>query len=200
MPVFHIDHKLADFDKWISVFKEGSPRKEIEAKHGIKSLRVLRDANDKNHAIVVMEADSRASIDNMVNEPQVQARFADTSMFAEPPKVLAGYEGTDLESYTEGENPAFLVEQWLVDFDKWSQLRASNEAERNEVMKEHGIKAIRMLHDIEDANHVVVVMIAPNQSAVEGMLASPTAQANFANKEVFQRAPEILGQFEGIDV
>ncbi len=200
MPVFHIEHKLADFDKWLAVFKEGNPRKEIETKYGVKSLRVLHDADDGNHAIIVMEADSRSAIDEMFNEPKVQERFADTSLFVEPPKVLAGYERTDVSSFTEGENPAVLVDHRVTDFDKWTEGRASNRAQRNEMYEKHGVKIIRELHDIEDPNHVVVVMLAPSRSAVENLFAEPTAQASFANQDVFQRAPQITGQFSALAV
>jgi hypothetical protein len=199
MTVFHIDHKLADFDKWYSVFKKGEPRKEIEAKYGVKSLRVLHDANDATHAIVVMEANSRSSIDQMLSEPRAQERFSDTSLFAEPPSVLAGYEPTDVSSYTEGENPAVLVDHRVVDFDKWTESRASSQAQRNEIYGKHGVKIIRELHDIDDPGHVVVVMLAPSRSSVESLFAEPAAQASFANKEVFERAPQIIGQFSPMD-
>jgi hypothetical protein len=200
MPVFHVEHKLADFDKWLAVFKVGNPRKEIEAKYGVKTLRVMQDADDRNHAIIVMEADSRSAIDEMINEPKVQERFADTSLFAEPPKVLAGYERFDVSSFTEGENPAVLVDHRVTDFDMWTKSRETNRDQRNEMYQKHGIKVIRELHDIEDRNHVVVVMLAPGRSAVENLFAEPPAQASFANKEVFQRAPRIIGQFNPIAV
>ncbi|MBT6620180.1 MAG: DUF4412 domain-containing protein [Gemmatimonadetes bacterium] len=200
MPIFHLDHRLADFDKWLGVFRDGSLRKEREAEFGVATRRVVRDANDPNHVIVIMEAPSRDAIDNMANHPQVQERFADTSIFTEPPKVIAGYEGTDIGTMSEGDVSAFFLDQQLVDYDKWSEMRSGNEAERNEVMQKHGVNPVRLLHDIDNRNHVVVVMQAPNRAAMENMLAEPTAQANFANKEVFARTPEITGQFSGVDV
>ena len=35
MPVFHIDHKLADFDKWIAMFRERTVRTQLEDKYGV---------------------------------------------------------------------------------------------------------------------------------------------------------------------
>ena len=136
----------------------------------------------------------------MVNDPQVQERFADTSIFTEPPKVIAGYEGTDIGTMAEGGVSAFFIDQQLADYDKWSEMRSASEATRNEMAQKHGVNPVRLLHDIDNRNHVVFVMQAPDRTAVENMLAEPTAQANFANKEVFARAPEITGQFSGVDL
>ena len=44
MPVFHIDHKLTDFDAWLSVFKDNPQRKEREVKYGLTTRRVIQDA------------------------------------------------------------------------------------------------------------------------------------------------------------
>jgi hypothetical protein len=200
MPVFHVNHKLADFDKWFAVFKEGNPRKDREAQYGVKSLRVLRDADDGNHAVVVMEADSRSAIDQMTDDPQVQERFADTSLFAEPPSVLAGYEPIGDENVPEGGNSAFLVDQGLADFDKWNENWTANEAQRQELYDKHDVKVVRVLRDIDNRNRVVVAMSAPSRSALEGMWAEPAPQAAFSDSEIFQRPPKILGQFTRTDI
>ena len=200
MPVFHVNHRLADYDKWFAVFKEGNPRKDREAEYGIKSLRVLRDADDGNHAVVVMEADSRSVIDQMIGDPQVQERFADTSLFAEPPSVLAGYDPIGGDSAPVGDNPAFLVEQGLANFDKWNENWTANEAQRQEMYDQHSVKVLRVLHDIDNRNRVVVAMSAPSRSALEEMWTEPAPQAAFSNSEIFQRPPKILGQFTGTEV
>jgi len=198
MPVFHIDHKLADFDKWIEVFKEGNPRKEMEAKHGVKSMRVLHDANDRNHAIVVMEADSSAAIEALFSQPQVQERFADRSLFAEAPTILAGYDGTDLDSRPDGEHSAFFVDHRLADYDKWYAEYSSHQPQNSELREKHGVKHIRLLHDIGDNNHAIIVMIAPDQSAIENLMKEAGLDEIFANREIFQQPPEITGQFSAI--
>lgn len=198
MPVFHIDHKLADFDKWLSVFKEGNPRKEKEASHGVKSMRVLHDANDTNHAIVVMEADHKSSIEKLFNEPGVQERFADRSLFAETPRIAGGYDGTDLESHSADERVAFFVDHQLADYDKWHEIWSSHQAERSDIRAQKGIKQIRLLHDIDNNNHAILVMIAPDKAALEDLMSDGNLQEVFSNKEIFQQAPTITGQYSAI--
>ena len=200
MPVFHVNHRLADFDKWFAVFKDGSPRKELEAKHEVKSVRVLRDADDSNRAVVVMEANSRAAIEEMFNEPRVQERFSDTSLFTEPPTILAGYEVTGGDGVPGEGNSAFLVDQDLANYEKWNEDWTANEAQRQELYSKHGVKIVRVLHDIDNRNRVLVAMSAPSRSALEGMWAEPAPQAAFSNSEIFQRPPKILGQFTGSEV
>jgi len=200
MPVFHLNYKLADFDKWITMFKESELRKKIEVKHGVKAIRVLHDAHDQNHAITVLKAEDRASIDQFISEPEVQERFADRSLFVESPQITGGYEGTYLESFEEGENPAFQVDHQLTDYNRWFEAWSSNRAERTALWEKHGCKPIRLLRDIENGNHVIIVVMAPNAASVEDLLAEAKAQERFADREVFQQPPQIRGQYTIIPV
>ena len=64
--------------------------------------------------------------------------------------------------------------------------------------EKHGCKPIQLLRGIENGNHGIIVLLAPSQAAVENLLAEPKAQEAFANREVFQRAPQITGQYTSI--
>ena len=46
MLIYHLHHKLADYDTWISKFKEGTLRKEVEENLCITSDLVLHSVND----------------------------------------------------------------------------------------------------------------------------------------------------------
>jgi quinol monooxygenase YgiN len=198
MPVFHLDHKLVDFNNWISMFSESTLRKEREQERGVVTRRVVQDANNPNHAVVMQDASDRATMESFISDPQVQERFSDSSIFAEPPKITGGYDGEDLEAFEDGENPAFMVDHQLADYDKWQEHWRANRDQRAELWTELGCKPVRLLRDIDDRNHAIVVVLAPDKAAVEKLLSSPTAQEAFANKDVFERAPEITGQYNNI--
>lgn len=198
MPVFHLDYKLVNFDVWLALYKISELRKKVEFKHGVKTLRVLHDALDRNHAIVVLEAGDRASIDQLIGEPEVKARFSDRSTFVEPPKITGGYEGTNLEPFEEGENPAFQLDHSLQDYNRWFEAWSSNQIQRTESWNKHGCKPIRILRDIDNDNHVIIVVMASNQETVKYLLAEPRAQEIFADREVFKQPPQIIGQYTSI--
>ncbi len=200
MTVFHVDHKLADFDKWIAVFRESTMRKDLAAKMGVATRRVVQDANDPNHCIVIQDADSREALDEYLNQPQVQERFTDTSVFAEKPRVIAGYEGSDLGTAPDGDYGAFFVDHQLADYDKWQENWNSNQEQRNATLAENGVVPIRLLRDIDDGNHAIVLMAAPNRGAVEEALNSATSKAAFANQSVFKEAPTITGHFTPVEL
>ena len=200
MPVFHLDHKLVDFDRWIVMFKGSELRKKNEEKYGVKVLRVLQDANDENHAIVVLEAEDKTSVKRLLGEPEVQERFADKTVFTTSPKLLGSYEGTWLEPAEEGENITFQLDQQLADFNKWFDLWTSKQLERTKLWEKHGCKPILILRDTDDDNHIIVVVKAPNKSALENLLSEPNAKKIFSNKEVFQNPPRIAGQFTSFPI
>ena len=200
MPVFHIDHKLADFDKWIAMFREGSARNQLGAKHGVTTRRVARDSDDPNHAIVVMEADTKSAVEQMFQEPMVQERFADTSVFAEPPSIISGYEGEDIDPMPEGEHAAFFIDHQLTNFDKWRETFKSNREARADLREKHGTTPVRLLHDIDDDNHAILIMVGPNRGAVEQLMAEPSLQELFSNSEIFKQPPEIIGQYSPVSL
>jgi len=188
MAIFHIDHWLEDFDRWLLIFSEGDPRNEIERALELQTVRVLRDTEDPRHAIVIMRAATRDGVDRLIDNPRLQKRFQDRSLFASPPKVVAGFELTDLESYVVGENPAFFVDHDLVDFDKFKDLLMSRLTDRSP----SDVKPIKLLHDIENRNHVRLVILATDKAALEHAMADAKLREYFANREIFRRPPEIV--------
>ena len=200
MPVFHIDLKPVDFDAWYESFLNRTDRKELEAKHGVTAQRIARDVENPNHAVIVVEAASKDAIQQFMNEPAIKARFTDSSVFSEPPKLIGGYERTDIEPFTEGESAAFFVDQHLADYDKWYQLWSANRARPDSIAAKHGCKPIRLLRDIDDGNHTVLVFLAPNKAAMESLMAEPELQSNFANREIFDQPPALAGQYNAMIV
>ena len=88
---FHVEHKLVDYDKWFAIFKEADIRKQIEEELGIKAIRVLRDVDSPNNAIVVFEGPDQDAMDKLHTDPRVQERFNDKSIFVEPPKLVGRF-------------------------------------------------------------------------------------------------------------
>ena len=86
---FHVEHKLVDYDKWFAIFKEADIRKQIEEELGIRAIRVLRDVDNPNNAVVIFQGPNQEAMDKLHSDPRVQDRFNDKSIFVEPPK-LAG--------------------------------------------------------------------------------------------------------------
>ena len=86
---FHVEHKLVDYDKWFAIFKEADIRKQIEEELGIRAIRVLRDVDNPNNAVVIFQGPNQEAMDKLHSDPRVQDRFNDRSIFVEPPK-LAG--------------------------------------------------------------------------------------------------------------
>jgi len=86
---FHVEHKLVNYDKWFAIFKEADIRKQIEEELGIKAIRVLRDVDNPNNAVVIFQGLNQEAMDKLHTDPRVQDRFNDRSIFVEPPK-LAG--------------------------------------------------------------------------------------------------------------
>ncbi|MEE2760511.1 MAG: hypothetical protein VYE18_03610, partial [Pseudomonadota bacterium] len=93
---FHVGHKLVDYDKWFAIFKEAQVRKKIEEELGIKAVRVLRDVDNSNNAIVIFEGPDQDALDKLHTDPRVKERFNDKSIFVEPPTILGRFTVVDL--------------------------------------------------------------------------------------------------------
>jgi|GEM_PF-1672033 hypothetical protein len=207
MLIYHLHHKLADYDTWISKFKEGTLRKEVEDNLCITTDLVLHNVNDPNHAIVAMISGEDVTLDQMklaldqiTSDPRVQQQFRDDSLFSEPLQTVCAFEASTLEPLSEVERqiPAVFVDHQLADYDSWFEAWSANYDERLETCQKLGCTPHRLLRDVEDDNHVIVVFIAEDQTAVEQLLANPTAQETFADKNIFTQPPKIAGCFSPI--
>ena len=88
---FHVEHKLVDYDKWFAIFKEADIREQIEEELGIRAIRVLRDVDNPNNAVVIFQGPNQESMDKLHSDPRVQDRFNDRSIFVEPPKLTGRF-------------------------------------------------------------------------------------------------------------
>ena len=88
---FHVEHKLVDYDKWFAIFKDAALRKQIEGELGIRPIRVLRDVDNPNNAVLIFQVPSQDAMDKMLSDPRVQERLNDKSIFVEPPKLLGRF-------------------------------------------------------------------------------------------------------------
>ena len=84
----------------------------------------------------------------------------------------------------DGDNSAFFIDHQLVDYDTWYETFSSHQSTGAERRAKHGTLPVRLLRDIEDRNHAVMVILAPNREAVESLMAEPALQENFANTEI----------------
>ena len=143
MAIFHIDHILADFDRWLSFFVLGDPRLEIERALGVETVRVLRNTEEPGHAIVVMRAGARDAIERMLDD----------------------HRPADFETFRD----RLLARKITPD-----------------------VKPIKLLRDIEDRNHVRLVVLAPDKAALERTMEDPRLQNHFADRRIFLQAPKIV--------
>ena len=88
---FHVEHKLVDYDKWFAIFKDADVRKQIEGELGIRPIRVLRDVDNPNNAVLIFQGPSQDAMDKMLSDPRVQERLNDKSIFVEPPKLVGRF-------------------------------------------------------------------------------------------------------------
>ena len=200
MLIFHLHHKLADF-------KEGTLRKEIEENLCLTSDLVLHNVDDHSHAIVAMITGEGVSFDQMklalnqfTDDRRVQKQFGDTSLFAKPLRAVRAFEASTLEPLTETERqfPAVFVDHQLADYDKWFAAWSARYEERLETFQKFGCIPHRLLRDLEDSNHVIVVFVAEDLASVDQLLVDSVAQETFADTEIFRRPPKISGQFSPI--
>ena len=88
--------KLVDYDKWFAIFKDADVRKQIEGELGIRAIRVLRDVDNPNNAVVIFQGPSQDAMDKMLSDPRVQERFSDKSIFVEPPRFVGRFTPVNL--------------------------------------------------------------------------------------------------------
>jgi len=203
MPLFFSEHKLVDFDNWFATFENNEVRLEIEKKTGVKAVRLIRYIDEPNHLMVVFDARDPANMSKLQSDPRLQKRFSDKSIFVEPPKIIGGYDVTDVENYvpsSETSMKVFWIIHDLADYNSWSDHRIETDSKRKSFLKEHGVSNIRELQNIEDIDNIISVVIAPSRDILIALLSEPWPQEIFANRDIYKGIPKVLGPFSAIDL
>ena len=110
--------RLVDYDKWYERAWARGFLNGIMAEYEVTPVRILRDDEDPNPAIVVLTASSLDALDKVRADPRIQEFVHDKSIIAEPPQPLGRYTATEIADLNPG-TFGFHVEHKLVDYDKW---------------------------------------------------------------------------------
>ena len=156
---------LVDYDKWYERAWASGFLKGIMAEYEVTPVRILRDDEDPNHAIVVLTASSLDALDKVRADPRIQEFVHDKSIIAEPPQPLGRYTATEISDLNPG-TYGFHVEHKLVYYDKWFAI-FKDAPVRKQIEEELGIKAIRVLRDVDSPNNAIVVFEGPDQDAMD---------------------------------
>ena len=191
--------RLVDYDKWYEKAWASGLLKGIMAEYEVTPVRILRDDEDPNHAIVVLTAQSLEALDRVRADPRIQEFVSDRSIIAEPPQPLGRYTATEIADLDPEANYGFHVEHKLVDYDKWFAF-FKDSAVRKQIEGELGIKAIRVLRDVDNPNNAVVIFQGPSQDAMDKLHTDPRVQERFNDKSIFVEPPKLVGRFTPVNV
>ena len=203
MPLFFSEHKLVDFDDWFATFQNNEVRLELEMKTGVKATKLIRYLDEPHHLMVVFDAPNRAQMSRIELDPRLMKRFSDKSIFVEPPNIIGGYWETDIEIHVKGSETSmtmFWIIHDLADYNTWSAHRIETDSKRTSFLKEHNVKNVQQLENIEDVNNVISVVVAPSRNILIALLSEPWPQEIFANRNIYRGIPKILGPFSVIDL
>jgi len=191
--------KLVDYDKWYERAWASGFLKGIMAEYEVTPVRILRDDEDPNHAIVVLTAPSLEALDKVRADPRVQELVSDRSIIAEPPQPLGRYTTTEIADLDPEANYGFHVEHKLVDYDKWFAI-FKDAAVRKKIEGELGIRAIRVLRNVDNPNNGVVIFQGPSQDAMDKLHTDPRVQERFNDRSIFVEPPKLIGRFTPVSV
>ena len=186
--------RLVDYDKWYEKAWASGLLKGIMAEYEVTPVRILRDDEDPNHAIVVLTAQSLEALDRVRADPRIQEFVSDRSIIAEPPQPLGRYTATEIADLDPEANYGFHVEHKLVDYDKWFAIFKEADI-RKQIEDELGIKAIRVLRDVDNPNNAVVIFQGPSQEAMDKLHTDPRIQDRFNDRSIFVEPPKLAGRF-----
>ena len=190
--------RLVDYDKWYERAWASGFLKGIMAEYEVTPVRILRDDEDPNHAIVVLTAPSLEALDKVRADPRIQEFVHDKSIIAEPPQPLGRYTVTEIADLNPG-TYGFHVEHKLVDYDKWFAIFKEADI-RKQIEEELGIKAIRVLRDVDNPNNAIVIFQGPNQDAMDKLHTDPRVQDRFNDRSIFVEPPKLAGRFTPVSV
>ena len=191
--------RLVDYDKWYERAWASGLLKGIMAEYKVTPVRILRDDEDPNHAIVVLTAQSLEALDRVRADPRIQEFVSNRSIIAEPPQPLGRYTATEIADLDPEANYGFHVEHKLVDYDKWFAI-FKDSAVRKQIEGELGIKAIRVLRDVDNSNNAVVIFQGPSQEAMDKLHTDPRVQDRFNDGSIFVEPPKLVGRFTPVSV
>ena len=191
--------KLVDYDKWYEKAWASGLNKGIMAEHGVTPVRILRNDEDPNHVIVILTAASLEAFDNLRADSRIQEVGGDRSIVAEQPQPLGRYTITEIADLDPEANYGFHVEHKLVDYDKWFAIFKEADI-RKQIEEELGIKAIRVLRDVDNPNNAVVIFQGPNQEAMDKLHTDPRVQERLNYKSIFVELPKLVSQFTPVSV
>ena len=191
--------KLVDYDKWYERAWASGLLKGIMAEYEVTPVRILRNDEDPNHVIVVLTAQSLEAFDKLRADPRVQELVSDRSIVAVPPQPLGRYTATEIADLNPGAKYGFHVEHKLVDYDKWFAIFKDADV-RKQIEGELGIRAIRVLRDVDNPNNAVVIFQGPNQEAMDKLHTDPRVQERFNDKSIFVQPPKLVGRFTPVNV
>ena len=188
--------RLVDYDKWYERAWASGLLKGIMAEYEVTPVRILRDDEDPNHAIVVLTAQSLEAFDKLQADPNIQKVGGDRSIVVEQPQVLGRYTATEIADLNPG-TYGFHVGHKLVDYDKWFAIFKEAQV-RKQIEEELGIKAIRVLRDVDSPNNAIVVFEGPDQDAMDKLHTDPRIQDRFNDRSIFSESPKLAGRFTAV--
>ena len=186
--------KLVDYDKWYERAWASGLLKGILSEYEVTPVRILRNNEDPNHVIVVLTAKSLEVLDRVRADSRIQEFVSDRSIVAVPPQPLGRYTATEIADLDPEANYGFHVEHKLVDYDKWFTIFKEADI-RKQIEEELGIRAIRVLRDVDNPNNAVLIFQGPNQDAMDKLHTDPRVQDRFNDKSIFVEPPKLAGRF-----
>jgi len=87
------------------------------------------------------------------------------------------------------------IEQHLNDFDAWFKIY-KEDAARKAVLADYGMRSLRVLQDVKDPNHCIVIMEAPDTEAVDKFQNDPRIKARLEDlADHFAMPRKLLGMY-----
>jgi hypothetical protein len=92
--VLLIDHRVADFDAWLTVYDEV---RQWQREGGVRFEQVLRSADEPNRVVVTHSFDSRDAAESFANNPELQEAMGRAGVDASS-VTLAYFDEVEMEA------------------------------------------------------------------------------------------------------
>ena len=73
--------KVADYDKWRTVFEE---KAELRKSHGCSGTHVFRNAKDGNEVIINLQWDTEENAERFMSSPEIKQAFQESGVQGAP--------------------------------------------------------------------------------------------------------------------